>query len=183
MVADEEPESAAIMQLQLELASEQRCCRNLKEELKRYRELLLKNSIEAEAEEEAIINRFNKKLSQLVLEKERLAQEVEREEELITNTLQRQLNQLRKDKVELENQMEQEQECMVNKLQRQVAVLENQRQKVSQTLADEKQNERDFLSACLAKVNSAGNSSAEDTLADLRKLLEERHEELQSAES
>jgi hypothetical protein len=167
-ITSETADQAEISRLRTELASEQRKSRSLCDELKKHRDLLLKNSLESEAEEEFLINNFNKKLERLTLEKERLALEVEREEELISNTLLKQLAQLRKDKIDLENQMEQEQECMVNKLQRQVATLDRQ----CSMLASQLSNERASLCSLLEELSSdiAPDAGAERLTAAREKL-------------
>jgi hypothetical protein len=58
-----------------------------------------------EAEEEAISNKFERRLAELKQEKEKLMQAVEREEEHLSNTLQAKLLKLQKEKVDLENQV------------------------------------------------------------------------------
>ncbi len=161
-----------LARLREELAAEQRRSRALGDELKKHKELLLRNSLESEAEEECLINNFNKKLERLTAEKERLALEVEHEEELISNTLLKQLSQLRKDKVDLENQMEQEQECMVNKLQRQVASLDRQRQELAAQLAGERDRARALIEDVAADLAPGGGA---DRLATARDKLARAH--------
>ncbi|GBG29363.1 Coiled-coil domain-containing protein 6 [Hondaea fermentalgiana] len=155
------------------LDAERRKNAALTDELAALRAQLLKNSVEAEAEEEFLINKLNKKLDQLVREKERLAQEVEREEELITNTLQKQLTQLRKDKIDLENKLEQEQECMVNKLQRRVAVLEKEKDDAQRRRREERRRESEFILDCLATINAEADKGPADgpLVALQRKML------------
>lgn len=114
-----------------ELTEERRKNQLLHEEVQQLKDLVERNNIAAEADHENISNKLNSKLNQIILEKERLAQEVEREEEFISNTLQKQLMKLRNEKIKLENDLEQEQECMVNKLQRQVMHLENEKNDLS----------------------------------------------------
>jgi hypothetical protein len=166
------PPGEEVARLREELAAEQRRSRALGDELKKHKELLLRNSLESEAEEECLINNFNKKLERLTAEKERLALEVEREEELISNTLLKQLSQLRKDKVDLENQMEQEQECMVNKLQRQVASLDRQRQELAAQLAGERDRARALIEDVAADLAPGAGA---DRLATARDKLARAH--------
>lgn len=170
------------------LDAERRRSAALADELQALRAQLLRNSVEAEAEEEFLINKLNKKLTQLLGEKERLAQEVEREEELITNTLQKQLAQLRRDKVDLENRLEQEQECMVNKLQRRVAVLEKEKDEALRRRREEKRREQEFVHDCLAilqqpvekaeKKDPAAQKEAMDAMLTLQRKFLQRHSHL-----
>jgi DNA repair exonuclease SbcCD ATPase subunit len=88
-----------------------------------------------EAEEEALTNRLNKRLSELRLEKEQLARDIEREEEYLTNTLQQRLEQLKKEKIDMENALEAEQEAIVNRLQREVEKLQKEKAALEKQLS------------------------------------------------
>lgn len=66
----------------------------------------------AEAEEECLVNRMMKSLTNLKKEKEDLAIAVEQEEELLTNTLQRRLSKLLTEKEALERRLRHEREAV-----------------------------------------------------------------------
>ena len=91
-------------------------------------------SMEAEAEEECMMNKLTRRLAQLRKEKELLANAVEREEEALTNNLQRQLMQLKKEKVSLENQLEAEHESVVNRLRKHLSSVERENTSLQKTL-------------------------------------------------
>jgi chromosome segregation ATPase len=124
-----------VKELEGELANERRRRIALENEVQQQKALNVRIQQQLEAEEEALTNRLNKRLSELRLEKEQLARDIEREEEYLTNTLQQRLEQLKKEKIDMENALEAEQEAIVNRLQREVQKLQKEKAALEKQLS------------------------------------------------
>ena len=86
-----------------------------------------------EVEQEYIVNRLQKRVDSLALEKERLNQEkvmLKRE----VNDLKAERRKLNLDKVILESTLEQEEEAIVNKLQRQIEHLQKEKRELERRI-------------------------------------------------
>uniref|UniRef100_A0A7S2RXB8 Uncharacterized protein n=1 Tax=Rhizochromulina marina TaxID=1034831 RepID=A0A7S2RXB8_9STRA len=92
--------------LRMELTRERQRNASLAQEVQRLKRVCAESISQAETEEECIINRMMKRLSDLKREKEALAIEVEREEELLTNTMSKRLTEAIRAQMEAEEQVE-----------------------------------------------------------------------------
>jgi len=90
-------------ELRAQLALERQKTASLEVEVTRLKNTCVDVISKAEAEEECMINRMMKRLTELKHEKEQLAMEIEREEELLTNNLQKRLVEAQKARSEAES--------------------------------------------------------------------------------
>mmetsp|Transcript_21924 Transcript_21924/g.26706 ORF Transcript_21924/g.26706 Transcript_21924/m.26706 type:complete len:240 (+) Transcript_21924:318-1037(+) len=166
MVVDSVSESAsAITDLEKQLDQERKRCQSLSTELTKYKELLVRQNAENEAEEESITNRLCKQVSSLIKEKEKIALEAEREEEYLTNVLQRQMHNLRQEKVNLETQLECEQEFATNRLMKKLSELQREKQNLERKLEAETCSHLLEMEKYLEKLNeSCDNCCRKQTL-------------------
>ena len=80
----------------------------------------INESKESEAEEENMLNKMGRKLTELSKEKDALTRKLNEEDNYVHQILKRKLDQLNKEKSEMELKLEQENEYIVNRLSKQL---------------------------------------------------------------
>jgi len=152
-------EKDIVKQLQEELDVEKHRNMQLQQEIERLKSQQIAHHIEVEQEEEFMMNRLIKNLSNLQKEKDRLLIQLEEEQEFLTNNLQRRLNQVLLEKRDLEQELKEEQDYIRFTLQKRMDVLMAEKDDLHSRIATGGSELIAQLRQCLDKLRAEGTFS------------------------